>query len=123
MPHEWTTKGRATEAASTLCSIAKENEGQGPHGLLSAYADMLETARPAITASFFEYIHQDCPDLMRWFVSDERHAAKNEKAVNAAEDMQRQITELQDTVTWLQRDVNTLKGKLECRRSTHGRID
>jgi|GEM_PF-5819320 predicted transcriptional regulator len=31
MPHEWTTKERATNAAKTLCQIAQDNEGNAPH--------------------------------------------------------------------------------------------
>jgi len=102
-PHEWTTKGKATEAADTLCSIAKDNEGNVPAGLIAAYADMLKTARPAITAAFFEHLNKNRPDLIARFIgaADWGHEAKHEIALNETEDIQQQITQLWESVTAL----------------------
>jgi hypothetical protein len=114
IPHEWTTKTKAIDAAQTLCQIAKDNEGNAPHELIAAYTEMLATARPAITASFFDYLHKNCPALVSRFVgpaAEWRHDAKHDIALNEAEDMQQQITKLWEAVTDLRRDVDELKQK------------
>ena len=110
IPHEWTTKTKAIDAAKTLCQIANDNEGNVPHGLIEAYGTMLTTARPAITASFFEYLQQNCPGMVSPFVGPiGQHAAKHDNALNETEDMQQEITKLWEAVTELRRDVDALK--------------
>jgi hypothetical protein len=108
MPHEWTTKGKATEAAGMLCSIAKDNEGKVPPELIPAYADMLRTARPAITAAFFERLNKGRPELMAYFIgaADWEHEAKHEMALNEVVEIQQQISQLWESVEGLRKDVD-----------------
>lgn len=113
LPHEWTTKSKAIEAAQTLCQIANDNEGNVPHELIAAYTDMLPTARPAITAAFFEKLHRSCPELTKHFVGPAaEHEAKHDIALNETEDIQNEITKLWDAVTSLLADVEKLQRAL-----------
>lgn len=94
MPHEWMTKSKAAEAAQTLCQISKDNNGNVPHELIAAYSDMLATARPAITSTFYEYLHRNCPDMVKWFVGPA--AGPDQRDATDPADMQQKIDTLQD---------------------------
>jgi hypothetical protein len=81
MPHEWSSKDSATNAAKTLCEISKESDGKVPLELVAAYRALLETARPAVVTTFYEYLGMHCPGLMRYFLILPREVEELRKAV------------------------------------------
>ena len=65
----WTSHADAQRAAGTIKKFVEET-GTIPAELIKAYRASMKNARPGIVARFYEALAEQCPEAMKYFVTE-----------------------------------------------------